>query len=144
MKNTDLVQLLRELGQFCEDSTLEGASDLAGRAYTAAAEETDLVQLLEELADELLASCKTKPIDSPNYKRQSSLMQRARKAAERIERQEVVSGAAMTCSLLAQYQSEVDVIESVAGFTDESTPVGEAWARICGVLDRVGGGEGKS
>ena len=32
--------------------------------------------------------------------------------------------------VLDYVQSEVDVIESVAGMTDESTPVGEAWARI--------------
>ena len=42
-------------------------------------------QLLRELAHELYSYNKTLPIDSPNYKRQSDLMQRAHAAADEIE-----------------------------------------------------------
>jgi hypothetical protein len=33
-------------------------------------------------------------------------------------------------------RSEIDVVESCAGFTDESTPVGDAWSRILGAMER--------
>ena len=48
---------------------------------------TEHAQLLRELADELYSFNKTRPIDSPNYKRQSDLMQRAHAAAEELEGQ---------------------------------------------------------
>lgn len=34
-------------------------------------------------------------------------------------------------------RSEIDVVESCAGFTNESTPVGEAWARIVAAMERT-------
>jgi hypothetical protein len=33
-------------------------------------------------------------------------------------------------------QDAIDVIESVAGFTDESTPVGEAWLEVLSFIHR--------
>jgi hypothetical protein len=33
-------------------------------------------------------------------------------------------------------QDAIDVIESVAGFTDESTPVGDAWAEVLSYVYR--------
>jgi hypothetical protein len=33
-------------------------------------------------------------------------------------------------------QDAIDVIESVSGFTDESTPVGEAWAEVLSFIHR--------
>lgn len=46
--------------------------------------DNDHSDLLDTLADEISAYHKTKPIDSPNYKRQSDLIQRAHAAAEEL------------------------------------------------------------
>ena len=45
----------------------------------------EIAALLRELAGELYSYSKTRPIDSPNYKRQSDLMQRAHAMADRLQ-----------------------------------------------------------
>jgi hypothetical protein len=49
---------------------------------------------------------------------------------------EVVGVADGGHSVADYMRSEIDVVESCAGFTDESTPVGEAWSRILGAMER--------
>jgi len=89
---------------------------------------TDYRAALSDLADRLENWNSAKPHHDD--------MEAVRSARALLAAPEAVKVADAGHSVADYMRSEIDVVESCAGFTDESTPVGDAWSRILGAMER--------
>jgi hypothetical protein len=96
----------------------------------------DYRALCAELADELEGWIEGYLINDPADEYTIAAQAMVDRARALLDAPEAVGMTDEEHSVADYMRSEINVVESCAGFTDESTPVGEAWSRILGAMER--------